>query len=158
MAGALNDREPFVARFWRNTNLSAASGALTEVTLSTTDYNDDAATYELTAISGSTGGKARVKRSGTYLAFVAMNFSGGSTGARNVQLTKNAPSPVVSADQMVLEGGAVGTNARPFAAGPVKCAANDELGIVVYVDGGTAVTLEGAHVKDIGLALVRIGP
>lgn len=134
-------------RVYRAGNLSAPSGAITVVPLTTAEYIDDAASYAVES------GKIRVKRSGLYDLAYGMNFVGGTSGARNVQVTRNGDT----AAEMIRESGAVGTNARPGGAGAIRLAAGDLIGLTVYVDGGTAVTCEGTYVKDIGIDLIRIG-
>lgn len=138
---------PVGIRAYRTANMSAASGALTNVPLQTTEYNDSSATYTLTA-----GGKIRVLFTGLYVLSFSMNFVGGTSGSRNVQATRNGSA----AENMMREGGLTATAARPSGSGIIRVTANDEIGLTVYVDGGTAVTIECTYVKDVGLDLARI--
>lgn len=142
-------------RVFRNADLSLPSGTVTEVPLTTVEFNDDPTIYSITA-----SGRIKVVRAvGVFMVAFSGNFVGGSSGARNIQITKNSTSATSDVAARIREVGLVGIGARPGGAGVIRLEEGDEIGMTAYVDGGTAVIMRGTtNPKDVGIDLIRMGP
>lgn len=121
---------------------STTTSSVTALTLGT-QYN-----YGTDRFDMSTANVITVTVAGQYLAIADCNFIGGTTGDRSLLTTVNGT--------VVKDCGTPGTDSRPSSTALLALAANDAVGLSVWVTG-TAPDIGGANQKDTGLTLVYLG-
>lgn len=130
--------------FWYSGTLNLPAATATKLPLSTTAFNDDAATY------GLANGTVTIKRAGIYVLTFFVWFDYNADKAERSIFVQQNGSAIAEVAGLVNS-----TYLRANGTRVVRCAANDTLEL--YTFPATVATARGTSSRDTGMTLVRLG-